>query len=153
MCCCGTPNINGQFGYSWDGKNQSTHPINPPELLDGESLIFDEPGRCGGLDSHSHHYRVIARSMGLLVLAVRHGAGDDRVRLSCARTLLRPLAALDSTSRYWMLNAIYHAHADARRDARDEESARWRSAAVDKRIKIRRSKGLIRVSIKERASA
>ena len=91
--------------------------------------------RCGGQDSHSYHYRVV-RSGGLYLL-VRHGGGDERIRLSNGRVLLYGLELLD-TARYWTLNAIYHAHADGARDAREREAARWQRLAAEKRIKTRR---------------
>jgi hypothetical protein len=56
---------------SWDGKNVGTREVDAPALLDGDVLLFDEPGRCGGLDSHCYHYRVVKRAG--LSLLVRHG--------------------------------------------------------------------------------
>lgn len=107
MCCCGTPVVNGQPGYKWNfNDNPTVHPQNAPVLNDDEQLLRDEPGRCGGLDSHSHHYR-LAKSYGSLILLVRHGAGDERLRLS--GPLESVLTQLDSTDCYWALNALYHA--------------------------------------------
>jgi hypothetical protein len=45
MCCCGKPVINGQEGYSWDGKTFSVRKPFFPELEDGDELIKDLPGR------------------------------------------------------------------------------------------------------------
>jgi hypothetical protein len=84
MCMCAEPNINGQPGYSWDGKHIGTREVDPPELADGDVLLCDEPGRCGGLDSHCHHYRVV-QHYGSVELLVRHGGGQERIRLSNAR--------------------------------------------------------------------
>ncbi len=133
MCCCAAPNVNGEPGYSWDGKHIGTHPVNPPDLQERDALLFDMPGRCGGMDSHSHHYRVVRGSGGVCLLA-RHGGGGVRIRLS----LPRGLAWLDLTERqrgdrYWILNALYHAYADGLYKGRTEESDRWRACMRDPR--------------------
>jgi hypothetical protein len=142
MCCCGKPTINGELGFRWNRPNAEPgiYPVNPPAVGEGETILYDEPGRCGGIDSHSHHYRVV-RSRGTAMLFVRHGGGDERIRLSNATAVVNALAALDSNGRYWLLNAIYHAQNDAARDARVKERARWYSAAQDKRIRTRKERG------------
>lgn len=140
MCCCGQPTVNGQPGYRWQPNDTpNTYPVNPPALNEREQLIFDEPGRCGGLDSHSHHYRVVS-SAGALALLVRHGGGDERVRLSGEKVLSRALLSLDSNQRYWVLNAIYHAAADSRRAGAQNTETKWRTAAAEKRIKTRKQR-------------
>src|SRR5579872_5634439 len=112
MCCCGQPTINGQLGYRWNNPDAAPgiRPIDAPELQEGDTLLYDEPGRCGGLDSHCHHYRVVSR--GGLWLLRRNGSGDHRLHLSSLQTLKGPLQALDSNGRYWLLSAIYHANSD-----------------------------------------
>lgn len=138
MCCCGKPNINGEPGYSWDGKQFSTRQVNPPDLIDGDTLVYDEPGRCGGIDSHCHHYRVVKR-LGSLTLLVRHGGGDERLPLSLyGQNQQGILSTLDSNSRYWVLNAIYHAYRDGEQRGEQKESLMWRKAAVEKRIRTRK---------------
>lgn len=148
MCCCAKPNVNGNFGYRWNGESESTRPVDPPELQDGETLVYDEPGRCGGMDSHCHHYRVVKRYSSLF-LAYRHGGGDGRIRLSCTPTFVDMLAALDSNARYWMLGVIFHAHADAERAAQEAESRKWRTAIAEKRVRSRKypAQGLVKVWI------
>ena len=141
MCCCGRPVVNGEMGFKWQPNDApSVRAVNPPELLEGETLLYDEPGRCGGLDSHCHHYRVTLK-YGSMFLVVRHGGGDQRFRLSCAETIKGPLAVLDSTARYWLLNAIYHAQSNSAREAREMEAAKWQRAAVEKRIRTRKQRG------------
>jgi hypothetical protein len=139
MCCCGKPVVNGQPGYKWNFNDTATvRPVNPPVLNDNEQLLRDEPGRCGGLDSHSHHYR-LAKSCGSLILLVRHGCGDERLRLS--GPLEGVFAQLESTECYWMLNAIYHASSDGIRSGSQKTDVRWRRAAAEKRIKTRKESG------------
>jgi hypothetical protein len=148
MCVCEKPTINGELGYRWNDANKpaGVYRANPPELGEGDSLLYDEPGRCGGQDSHSYHYRVVQK-LGTLYLLVRHGGGDERVRLSNGKVLLMGLELL-GTSRYWTLNAIYHAHADGASDARQQEAAKWRKAAAEKRIRTRKLRGRDTVDVR-----
>jgi hypothetical protein len=139
MCCCGHPVVNGEPGYKWNSKdNPTVRPVDPPSLNDSDQLLRDEPGRCGGLDSHSHHYRLV-KSYGSLMLLVRHGAGDERLYLS--GPVQSVLAQLDSTNCYWVLNAIYHAHSDGKRSGSEKTENNWRRAAAEKRIKTRKERG------------
>ena len=109
MCACLEPNINGNPGYSWDGKNVSTRPVHPPALNDTDVLLFDEPGRCGGLDCHSHHYRLV-KHHGSIELLVQHGGGTERLRVSTphGRRNTFSFDGMDSNTRYWIFHAIYH---------------------------------------------
>jgi uncharacterized protein involved in type VI secretion and phage assembly len=152
MCCCGKPNVNGTPGaYSWDGRTFSTRQPTPPPLQEGDALLYDEPGRCGGIDAHSHHFRVVAGRYGLgHALLVRHGGGDERIRLGAAFRLFLPsLAALDSDARYWLLHSLYSAQDHAASEAREAEANRWGKAAAEKRIKVRkvRNSSYARVTI------
>ncbi len=139
MCCCAKPTINGEPGYRWQPTDTpGIHPVNPPALKDNESLLYDEPGRCGGLDCHSHHFRVTKWNASPWLL-VRHGAGEERIRLPHMASAA--LAVLDSTSRYWVLHAIYSTHNEAERSAREREASVWRKAAVERRIRTRKQRG------------
>jgi len=142
MCCCGKPNINGEPGaYSWDGKSFSTRHPNPPDLLDGESLVYDLPGRCGRkTDSHSHHFRLVLDGVGRLILVVRHGGGDERLRLG-HKSDLDIYQALSDDQRYWLVAAIHHGANDRKREAVEQAHAHWRLAAAEKRIKTRKVRG------------
>jgi hypothetical protein len=76
MCCCEKPTINGEFGCKWQpSDNPIVRPVDPQELDALEPMLFDEPGRCGGLDCHSHHFRLVGGPGGSLGLMVRHGGG------------------------------------------------------------------------------
>jgi len=147
MCCCGTPNVNGQPGYRWQpGDAPSVRKPYPPELSQGDELLYDEPGRCGGMDCHCHHYRLV-RQYSSVYLLVQHGGGIERVRLSTTATLLATFAALDSNQRYWILHAIHHAQTDAARAAADKNSAMWQRAAAEKRIKTKKVRNSDRVKV------
>lgn len=150
MCFCEKPTINGTapvktcFEYP-----ASSYQPNPPALQEDESLLFDEPGRCGGIDSHAYHYRV-AKWHSIYFLLVRHGGGDERLRLHLyGRGLVEALTLMGSNTRYWILNETYQVHSDAKDEATAETSSTWRKAAAEKRIKTRKqpSRGVVKVWI------
>lgn len=141
MCMCGTPTINGTPGaYSWDGKSYMTASVNPPDLQDGDELICDEPGRCGGIDAHSHHFRLVKRYHTYAIL-VRHGGGDERFALNPYGDTMRLFDTLDSNGRYWLLHSFYSTRNAAVRQTEDTVALRWRTAAAEKRIKTRKVRG------------
>jgi hypothetical protein len=143
MCCCGKPTINGQPGaYSWDGKSFSTYPPAPPALGERDTLLYDEPGRCGGLDAHSHHFRVVKSLGGLYSLLVRHGGGDERIVLPVTFRLFLPtIDAMESNARYWLLHSLYSAHSAAEREGTEKTGARYRQAFAEGRLKKRKVRG------------
>jgi hypothetical protein len=147
MCCCGKPIINGQVGYKWNQPDgpEGVYPVNAPELEASDRLLRDEPGRCGGTDAHSHHYRLVKSEGGSLSLLVRHGCGDERVRVS--RTVEKVLLEADSNTCYWLLSAIYHAYSDGAHAARSATARTWQKAAAEKRIKTRKQRGSDRVKV------
>lgn len=154
MCCCGKPTVNNEMGYRWQPNDAPTvRGVNPPDLQDGDVLLFDEPGRCGGLDSHSLHCRLVrdGKSNTFYSLLVRHGGGDERFRITSTKAFADGLAALDSNSRYWILSAMHSAHRDGADEAQEKESHRWRKAAADKRIKTRKfpARGVVKVWIED----
>jgi hypothetical protein len=150
MCCCEKPTVNGQglirmtvdtpaANYRIAGRE--------PSLIDGDVLLYDEPGRCGGLDAHSHHFR-LALNYGALVLLVKHGGGEERTRLlPHKKALLAIFESLDSNGRYWLLHTIYSAHHDGHREGCQSTAAYWRKAAAEKRIKVRKVRGSTAVKV------
>jgi hypothetical protein len=141
--------VNGELGYKWQPNDTPTiRRPDAPELLEGENLLHDEPGRCGGLDSHCHHYRVV-KWYSSVYLLVRHGGSDESFRLSTTKSLLDSLAALDSTTRYWFLNAIYHTYSDGKKTGTEKTNNYWRTAAAEGRIKTRKLRGrnAVKVSV------
>lgn len=136
MCCCKTPNINGKPGYSWDGKNTFTREVDPPEIQPGDGILYDLPGRCGGLDSHCLHFRVVKEEFGGAALLARHGGRVERYRLR-DRPGLEALAQLSDDGRYWILQMFYMAMRDAANKARQDKQNEWTAAALEKRIKLR----------------
>lgn len=147
MCCCGTPTVNGQPGYRWQPNDEPrVRPVDPPELQEGDQLLVDEPGRCGGLDSHSHHVRLVLRHNEMLLL-VRNGSGDHEVRLPYSFSLSNVIQRLDSDTRYWLLLSFYNVASASEISATSKAVDRWSKAAAEKRIKVRRRRGTVKVWI------
>lgn len=113
MCFCDEATVNGDFGYrGLPTAKPGVCAPDAPELSEGQSLLYDEPGRCDKIDSHSYHYRVV-RWYSSAYLLVRHGSRDEHLLLSAS--LLDTLSPLESSPRYWILNALYHAYCDGKR--------------------------------------
>lgn len=146
MCMCGKPVKNGEPGYSWDGKGSSVRQVDPPELGEGDALLYDEPGRCGGLDSHCHHFRIVMEQGGGFALLVRHGGGDERISLMTLPGV-KLLAPMSSDGRYWVLQMLYHTQYYQSRTAQEQEARRWHKAAAEGRIKTRKQRGLDAVKV------
>ncbi len=149
MCCCGTPTINGTDAtYRWQPNDApSIRPADPPALSEGDHLLIDAPGRCGGTDapgrcggtdSHCHHYRMVQRG-GMAVLLVRNGGGDSFIN-HVNDMAVKALARLNANDGYWLMNAIYHAYGDGQRHGSEKMDRKWREAASEKRIKVRRER-------------
>jgi len=139
MCCCDKPNVNGTIGYKWQPNDTpSIRRPDPPELAESEqdALLYDEPGRCGGIDSHCHHYRVTRGTC--LTILYKNGGGEGRIRISNSTAMYPILDALDSNGRYWLLNSIYHAHNDGKMNGAGRMDEQWRKAAAEKRVKTRK---------------
>jgi len=157
MCCCGKPTINGEpKAYSWDGKSFMTREPAPPDLAEGDQLLYDEPGRCGGLDCHSHHFRIVKADMGRHYLLVRHGGGDERITLCSIGDLVikgRTLDTMDSNARYWWMYLLFSVQREAASKAREAANKVWQQAAVAKRIKTRKNRGAntVKVWIEDKA--
>ena len=147
MCCCDKPNINGELGYKWQPNHvPSIRPVSAPAVSECDSILYDEPGRCGGTDAHCHHYRVV-KSLSSVWLFVRHGAGDEKVRLSRQDNLLPILSTLDTHARYWLLHTLYYAYHGGRDKGSQDERAYWKQAAYEKRIKLRKRHGQTRIEV------
>jgi hypothetical protein len=82
----------------------------------------------------------MTKQYGSHFLLVRHGAGDERIRLSLYGQQVQVLAGLDSNGRFWLLNAIFHAQSDAREQGKNDTAARYRQAFVDGRLRKRKDR-------------
>lgn len=140
MCCCEKAVINGEDGYSWDGKSFSVRKPCFAEMEEGDVLVRDLPGRCGGIDSHSHDFRIIRRKIMGLYLLVHHGGGSERIALR-AYGCEGFIETMNESDCYWIMLTLYGVQSDAARKAQSIESDKWRKAAVEKRIKTRKQRG------------
>lgn len=150
MCCCKEHHVNGTPGlYSWDGNRFSTRDAEPPDIGKDDDLLRDEPGRCiKGLDSHSHHLRLVKQRYGGHALLVRHGGGTERHPLGHgSERIAGVLATLDSDACYLFMLQMVGLLRDAADRARNETATRYAQAFVDKRLKTRRRQGRISVDI------
>jgi hypothetical protein len=153
MCACGKPTINGVDEYSWDGESRFIRNVDPPALNEDDMLIFDLPGRCGAIDAHSHHFRVVIQRKAV-VLLVRHGGGDERIPMpDYAGVVIDSLGSMSESNQYWFVYSIYSAVRHESRGVEIELNAKWRQAFVDKRIKKRKSKGMYSVWIEQPETA
>jgi len=104
--------------------------------------MADEPGRCGGIDSHCHHIRLVKGQYGGHAILVRHGGGDERIPLGHrAEAITDAAMALDSNGRYWLLLKLLSVVRDATDRKAEEVNAKWRTAAAEKRIKCQKLRG------------
>lgn len=156
MCMCEVNNVNGQPGYSWDGKNIGVRPPAPPTLLDGDEVLYDEPGRCcktnkeqgiRGCDSHCHHFTLVRGAYAGYAILVTHGGGQERLQYGGFGLSLDNFARLDSDGRYWLMHMIHSIAHDQASEARKAESHRWRKAAAEKRIKVKKIRGQAAVNV------
>jgi hypothetical protein len=153
MCCCGQPVINGHYGYKWQPNDTpSIRQPYPPEIDEGDVLLYDGPGRCGGLDAHCHHYRVIRRFSSFYLL-VQHGGGKEEIRLSTTGHFRDIFLTLDATSIYWLLHTLYYAHSDGKQQGAEQTRQYWQSAAIEKRIKTRKLRDRVKLWVEPRVIA
>lgn len=150
MCCCGQPIINGQPGYKWQPNDAPRiRPIDPPALGEYDTLLYDEPGRCGGIDAHCHHYRVV-KMFSSMYLLVQHGCGSERIPLHLPKSTMQILESLDTHTRYWLLHSLYYAYHDGVANGSAQTQQYWHSAAIEKRIKLRRRRGTVSAYVQPR---
>jgi len=139
MCRCGKPTINGEpDAYSWDGRVFSTRQADPPKMVRRDQLIFDEAGRCAGMDAHAYHFRLV-KNHDHLFLLVKHGAGQEVIHLPGTANLILPaLYVMDSNARFWMFRTIHGANRDGFYEGSTWRDLYWTKAAVDGRIRVRK---------------
>ena len=154
MCNCksrfpgGTVN-NTPGGYAWNDNRFHTYNDPPISPREGEDVVFDEPGRCSGarVDSHSHHLALMSAG-GRLSIVCRHGGGEVRYPICERRVqLIDILSRMTSDERYWFLLSLWSAMDNAAKEARIETCRQWERAAIEKRIRVRRRKGMRRAEV------
>lgn len=147
MCMCEKNNVNGEPGYKRPGDPQNVRQPLPPKVDDNDEMMYDLPGRCGKVDSHSYHFIVTKNYRNALSLYVRHGGGQEKFFIGYIEGKIRTGIAevinnaLDDDARYWFILTLYRTLSDARREARNEEREGWKRAARENRLKLRTRKG------------
>ena len=144
MCCCEKNVVNGQPGYSWDGHTTQIHPIVPPDIAQGDTVLFDEPGRCckvRGIDCHCHHLAFVKSDGNSRYIACRHGGGTVCYEVPRYAKIDYVLAGLDSDGRYWLMYAMWEAASSAAKQSRADTERTWATAVAENRTKIRRRHG------------
>lgn len=131
-------------------KNWGADSWRAPALAEGDTLIYDECGRV--LDKtcyRSHYFRLVLDRCSTPFLLVRHGAGDERLKLGWSKRIIDALAGVDSDSRYFLLHTLYARTKDAATGARDDTAMEYKRAFVDGRLKKRKQRrtGLYKVWI------
>lgn len=132
---------------------------------EGDEVLYSEPGRIiyggrrlysgdsGGVDCGSHSFKLVRARGGGLYLLVRHGGGDERVRIDWSERPVRSFEPLDSDARYWLLHTLLKLHTEATRAAEQETANKYASAFAEGRLKKRRRNHRIYVEIAPRAVA
>lgn len=147
MCMCKKPNVNGEPGYKMPVDPRNVRQPLPPEIDDNDEMMYDLPGRCGKIDSHSYHFIVTKNYRNALYLYVRHGGGQEKFPIGYVEGKIRTGIAEvinnapDDNARYWFLLTLYHTLSDTRGEARNEEREVWKRAAREDRLKLRSRKG------------
>lgn len=129
-----------------------------PTVNEGEELLHNECGRIvrnddkrpgHGVDCRSHAYSLIATSNydADLVLAVKHGGGEERHALKYAWGFRAAMNALTSDQRYSVFKTIDATVNGAQVLAIQQTSKKYANAFVEGRLKKRRRNKRIFVEI------
>lgn len=141
MCCCIQPNVNGTPNvYRWNPTDTPmTRKPSPPTIGEQDTIIFDEPGRCGGVDVHHQHHTLVMRGEYSTFLLTRNGLGDHGFRVD--KRIVPLLTVMNSNERFRFFEALYDAHSEGEKKATASVNKMWREAAAEKRIKVRKVRG------------
>lgn len=142
-------------------QRTSTWQLDPrraPALQQEDQLIYDEHGRIvywteerkpgEGVDCRSHWFRIVRRH-GSYYLLVKHGAGEERVKLYGWGNFRAMFEPLSSDARYSLMHHMLSVHHDAQRQARADIHDLYRTAFAQGRLKKRKVKGGVKVWIEE----
>lgn len=121
-----------------------------PTVPEGQTLVFDEPGRVmdrrtngGGSDVcyRSYWFRV-TRWHSALILRIKHGGGEESQPLGYVEDAIHTiLHALDSDARFFVLWELYDARKEGAKQAAARTAASYSQAFVDGRLKKRKRRG------------
>jgi len=106
----------------------------------GDTVIFSECGRITHkTDFRSHWFKVVKQEYGPACLLVKHGGGEERLRLDYkAEKLIALWSVFTSDERYMMLHMIFDLIKDATGNAKNETARKYQLAFLEGRMKKRK---------------
>lgn len=135
-------------------RRYELEPWRQPTLREDDTLIFSEPGRIlpdGGrndIDYRSHWFCVVQYQFGGWDLLVKHGGGEERIRLtSYNRPLIETLRGLDSDSRYRLLHTFFDLYDAGKSQGTTETAQQYRRAFINGTLKKKKVRGQDRVKV------
>lgn len=115
-----------------------SEPLRQPVIEAGDIEVYSEHGRdIENVCYCSHWFKIVRAEFGGFYLLVRHGGGEERVRLSHKKIVINSLAKLESDERYllmWQMLDIKH---ESERAAISETRQEIEEAFVGGRLKKR----------------
>lgn len=127
-------------------ENYGADPWREPKQDEDDTVIFSEHGRVlDKTDYRSHWLMLVEEPYQTLTLLVKHGGGQERIRLGYHtrywKQVAQSMQPMDSDGRYLMLYALYRLYRETRRQAEDRVRAEMKLAFVEGRLKKRKVRG------------
>jgi hypothetical protein len=132
-------------------RNWGAEEWRQPTEQAGDTVIFSECGRITHkTDFRSHWFKVVKQEYGPACLLVKHGGGEERLRLDYkADKLIALWSVFTSDERYMMLHMLYECMKDASRDAAMTASHKYELAFLEGRLKRRKRNNQYHCEIKQ----
>lgn len=130
-----------------DERNWGAEPWRAPKPAEGETVIYSEHGRV--LDNtcyRSHWFMLIREAYGGYAVLVRHGAGEERVRIWSKR-IVAALEHVDSDARYYLLHTIFTTWKQGREQGYSAAALEHKQAMAEGRLKCRKVRGRDEVKV------
>lgn len=130
----------GEIG--WGGET-----FRQPSIEPGDTVLFSEPGRVLPSGQYkvcyrSHWFKIVKAQYGGYFLLVRHGGGQERIKLKYSWDMLAgTFESLDSDSRYLLMWQFMDLSHDAAHEARAATAAHYREAFAEGRLTKRKIRG------------
>lgn len=123
-----------------------------PETANSQELIINIQGPVIQGENHSVTYESynlsVVKDYNLYYLLVRHGGGQEKIRLSTAiKTMLGALQKMTDVEAFSVLFSIYDAHKRSARESADKTARHWLKAATENRIKRRKVRNQNRIKV------
>lgn len=116
-----------------------------PEIESGDTVIYDEPGRVlpsflkDTLVTYQAYYiLVVKQEFGGYALYIKHGGGQEKIKLSHYEPAIKSLADLSSDNRYLVLYMLYRAQTEAASEAVKKTAEKYCMAFIEGRLKKRK---------------